>query len=70
MSNTFFYNPALRADQQLANLPLELDLVDEMQWEDSDKVEWLTLEEAGLEQAERDGVCSAQLAYYMEEGDH
>ena len=48
----------------------ELDLVDEMAWEDSDKVEWLTLEEAGLEQVERDGVCSAQLAYYMEEGDH
>ena len=70
MNNTFFYNPALRADQQLDNLPLELDLVDEMQWEDSDKVEWLTLEEAGLEQVERDVVCSAQLAYYMEEGDH
>ena len=70
MTNTFFYNPALRADQQLANLPLELDLVDEMQWEDSDKVEWLTLEEAGLEQVERDTVCGAQLAYYLEEGDH
>lgn len=47
-----------------------LDLVDEMYWEDSDKVEWLTLEEAGLETVERDGVCGAQLAYYMEEGDH
>lgn len=48
----------------------ELDLVDEMNWEDSPKVEWLTLEEAGLEQVERDGVCGAQLAYYLEEGDH
>lgn len=48
----------------------ELDLVDEMTWEDSDKVEWLTLEEAGLEEVDRDNVCGAQLAYYMEEGDH
>lgn len=48
----------------------ELDLVDEMAWEDSDKVEWLTLEQAGLEMQERDGVCGAQLAYYLEEGDH
>lgn len=70
MLNTFFYNPALRADEQLPCLPLELDLVDQMAWEDSEKIEWLTLEEAGLEQTERDGVCSAQLAYYMEEGDH
>lgn len=30
-----------------------LDLVDEMGWEDCDKVEFLTLEEAGLE----DGPC-------------
>jgi hypothetical protein len=29
----------------------ELDLVDEMAWEDSDKVEFLTLEEAGLEES-------------------
>ena len=28
----------------------ELDLVDEMQWEDCDKVEFITLEEAGLEE--------------------
>ena len=28
-----------------------LDLVDEMNWEDSDKVERLTLEEAGLEES-------------------
>ena len=27
-----------------------LDLVDEMNWEDSDKVDMLTLEEAGLEE--------------------
>lgn len=70
MNNTFFYNPSLPMEQQLPNLPMELDLVDEMTWEDSPKVEWLTLEEAGLEQTERDGVCGAQLAYYMEEGDH
>jgi hypothetical protein len=30
--------------------PEQLDLVDEMSWEDSDKVEKLTLEEAGLEE--------------------
>ena len=48
----------------------ELDLVDQMMWEDSPKVEWLTLEQAGLEMQERDGVCGAQLAYYLEEGDH
>lgn len=28
-----------------------IDLVDEMNWEDSDKVERLTLEEAGLEES-------------------
>jgi hypothetical protein len=33
-----------------------LDLVDEMDWEDSDKVEFLTLEEAGLENADVDSV--------------
>ncbi len=49
----------------------QLDLVDEMSWEDSEKVEWLTLEEAGLENDDRDNVfCNAQLAYYLEEGDH
>jgi len=30
---------------------MELDLVDEMNWEDSDKVEIISLEEAGLEEA-------------------
>jgi len=29
----------------------QLDLVDEMNWEDSDKVEIISLEEAGLEEA-------------------
>jgi hypothetical protein len=33
-----------------------LDLVDEMEWEDSDKVEFLTLEEAGLEGRDVDTV--------------
>jgi hypothetical protein len=46
----------------------QFDLVDEMMWEDL--VEWETLEAAGLENSDRDGVCSAQIAYYMEEGDH
>jgi hypothetical protein len=45
-----------------------LDLVDEMQWEDCDKVEFLTLEEAGLENSDFDTVPSAQRGYYMEEG--
>jgi len=30
---------------------MQLDLVDEMNWEDSDKVEIISLEEAGLEEA-------------------
>jgi len=30
---------------------MDLDLVDEMNWEDSDKVEMISLEEAGLEEA-------------------
>lgn len=34
----------------------ELDLVDEMAWEDSDKVEFISLEEAGLENADVDSV--------------
>lgn len=45
-----------------------LDLVDEMQWEDSDKVEFITLEEAGLENADFDTVPSAQrIEYYNQE---
>lgn len=38
----------------------ELDLVDEMQWEDCDKVTFVTLEEAGLENDDFDTVPSAQ----------
>jgi hypothetical protein len=45
-----------------------LDLVDEMQWEDSDKVEWVTLEEAGLEEVQQVGVCAALYDYWTEEG--
>jgi hypothetical protein len=37
-----------------------LDLVDEMQWEDSDKVEFISLESAGLENADYDTVPFAQ----------
>jgi hypothetical protein len=45
-----------------------LDPVDEMQWEDSDKVEFITLEEAGLENADFDTVPSAQrIEYYNQE---
>jgi hypothetical protein len=32
------------------NLDKQLDLVDEMQWEDSGKVEMVSLEDAGLEE--------------------
>ena len=42
-----------------------LDLVDEMEWEDSDKVEFITLEEAGLENSDFDTVRNAQkIGYY------
>lgn len=46
----------------------DFDLVDEMHWEDL--AEFITLEQAGLENADRDGVTVAQSAYYQEEGDH
>lgn len=44
-----------------------LDLVDQMQWEDSDKVEFISLEDAGLESKDFDSVTTAQLQYYSEE---
>lgn len=44
-----------------------LDLVDEMQWEDSEKVEFVSLEEAGLELREWDTVPHALLVYYFNE---
>ena len=45
-----------------------LDLVDEMQWEDCDKVEFITLEEAGLENTDFDTVPAAQrIGYYNQE---
>jgi hypothetical protein len=44
-----------------------LDLVDEMQWEDV--TDFLTLEEAGLENKDCDTVPSTQREYYTEEGD-
>lgn len=44
-----------------------LDLVDEMQWEDSDKIEWVSLEDAGLESFDVDTVPAAQSVYYREE---
>lgn len=39
----------------------DLDLVDEMEWEDCDKVEFLTLEEAGLE----DAPCMDNVPYAL-----
>lgn len=44
------------------------DLVDEMMWEDL--TEFLTLEEAELENSDFDTVPASQRSYYMEEGDH
>lgn len=45
-----------------------LDLVDEMEWEDSDKVEFITLKEAGLENADFGTVPAAQrIEYYSHE---
>ncbi len=44
----------------------ELDLVDEMAWEDSDKVTFITLEEAGLEDQCYDTV-PAQCAEYFDD---
>jgi hypothetical protein len=44
----------------------EFDLVDEMQWEDL--VEFLTLEQAGLENSDSDTVPAALRAYFAEEG--
>lgn len=41
-----------------------LDLVDEMMWEDSDKVIWITLEDAGLENSDFDTVPSNQREWY------
>ena len=47
----------------------ELDLVDEMQWEDNPEL-FVTLEEAGLEEYSFDTVPAAQAEYYNEEGDN
>jgi hypothetical protein len=46
----------------------ELDLVDEMQWEDSDKVEFITLEEAGLENenSPTDECFKSSICSYLE----
>ena len=43
----------------------EFDLVDEMQWEDL--TEFLTLEEAGLENEDYDTVPAVIKAYYKDE---
>ena len=45
-----------------------LDLVDETAWEDCGKAEWVTLEEAGLEETQQVGVCAALYEYWSEEG--
>lgn len=46
----------------------ELDLVDEMEWEDSDKIEFISLEAAGLENLDYDTVPTIQRNnYYNQE---
>jgi hypothetical protein len=55
----------------------QLDLVDEMNWEDSDKVEKISLEEAGLEEENdhvhgvfhsNEGSLYNYLAWYYDDG--
>lgn len=46
---------------------MELDLVDQMQWEDSDKIEFVSLESAGLENNDWDTICKIQSIYFNEE---
>jgi hypothetical protein len=41
-----------------------LDLVDEMTWEDSDKVEFVSLEDAGLENRDCDTIPTIQRENY------
>ena len=49
----------------------ELDLVDEMQWEDCEKVKFISLEEAGLENEDYDTVPHAlKTNYYLLEDPH
>jgi hypothetical protein len=45
----------------------QLDLVDEMEWEDSDKIEFISLSDAGLENRDFDTVQNAQQDYFNEE---
>lgn len=44
----------------------DLDLVDEMAWEDCDKVEFITLEEAGLESNDFDTVPACIVREYFD----
>ncbi len=46
---------------------MELDLVDEMDWEDSDKIEFVSLESAGLEMQDADTIPFVQRIYFNEE---
>lgn len=43
----------------------DLDLVDEMEWEDSDKVEFISLEDAGLEERILDTVPACNNREYF-----
>ena len=43
-----------------------LDLVDEMAWEDNDKVEFITLEEAGLEDKTFDTIPACRVIDYFD----
>ena len=46
----------------------QLDLVDEMDWEESDKIEFLSLEEAGLENKDFDNLGFSFFdVYFLEE---
>ena len=45
----------------------QLDLVDEMMWEDSDKIEFISLEQAGFENRDWDTICKIQAEYFLEE---
>lgn len=44
-----------------------LDLVDEMEWENSDKVEFISLEDAGLENADDDTIPAILNRHYYRE---
>lgn len=49
----------------------DLDLVEQMQWEDSEDIEFISLQEAGLENEDYDTVpYSLRTNYYLLEDPH